>query len=240
MRRATMKSFSAGAAMIAILCVSSIAGAATITQWTMEGLTTPPDLTDSAVGPPVLAATGVGTLNGVHASAVSDWTTPVGNGSAESYSVNTWALGDYFQFSTSSLLFENIMLSVDATSSNTGPRDFKVQYSNDGTTFTDSGLTYSVLANAAPNSWTSGTYLPQHTYTFDLSSIAALDNQAVAAFRLVQDSTVSANGGVVAAGGTSRIDNVTVSGDVIPEPATIALIGLASLGLIAMRRRAVA
>jgi len=39
----------------------------------------------------------------------------------------------------------------------------------------------------------------------------------------------------VAAGGTNRIDNIIVSGDVVPAPGAIALLGLA--GLVARRRR---
>ncbi len=50
----------------------------------------------------------------------------------------------------------SITLSWDQTSSNTGPKDFVLQYSTDGTTF-NNVLDYSVLANATPNTpWTSG------------------------------------------------------------------------------------
>src|SRR5262245_41131408 len=51
-----------------------------------------------AAGPSVTPSTGTGSLSGLHASAATDWTTPTGNGSANAYSSNTWADGDYYQF----------------------------------------------------------------------------------------------------------------------------------------------
>jgi len=92
-----------------------------------------------------------------------------------------------------------------------------------------------VLPNAAPNAWTSGAYNPLHTYSFDLSSVTAIDNSPNVYLRLIADSTVSAGGGTVGTGGTDRVDNVTVS--VVPEPATLALLGLGLGGLAIARRR---
>jgi hypothetical protein len=100
---------------------------------------------------------------------------------------------------------------LDHTSSNTGPRDFKLQYSTTGVgAFIDTGLTYSVLANAAPNPVWGGTYAPEHTIDLDLRTLPVLNNLTDVWFRVVMDSTVSANGGAVAATGTSRVDNVRV------------------------------
>ena len=77
---------------IALVCVSTHSFATVLSSWTFE-TNTPADLSNSVVGPPVLSEGGIylGTVTGLHASAASDWTTPAGNGSANSYSVNTWA-----------------------------------------------------------------------------------------------------------------------------------------------------
>ncbi len=214
---------------------AAMTNAAVLAQWTFE-TNTPADLNNSAAGPSVTAEVGTGTLQGVHANAGSDWTTPAGNGSANSYSVNTWELGDYTQFSTSALGFKDIQITFDATSSGTGPRDFKLQYSTDGVSFTDF-TTYQVLANASPNpTWNGTTSSPIYSLAFDLSSITALNDDASIFFRLTMNSTTSASGATVAAGGTSRVDNVTVNGNVIPEPATMALLALGS-GMMLLRRR---
>jgi hypothetical protein len=212
------------AVAVAALCVSPSSRAATIAQWTVEGLTTPADLSNSVAGPPVLATTGTGTLSGLHADAASDWTTPAGPASDNSYSVNTWTAGDYYQFSTSTLGYENIKVSFDSTGSNTGPRDFKIAYSTDGVTYT--------LLNAAWSSAVSFVNPATAHFDFDFSSIPGLDMAPIASFRLIQAGTVSISGATVAAGGTNRVDNVTISGDlVVPEPCTLALAGLSIIAI---------
>lgn len=238
MRLTTVGRFLAIAVAIALAGAVTSAPAATIlAEWTFEG-NAPADLNNSMIGPTVSPPnTGTGALNGVHASAATDWSTPAGNGSSDSYSVNTWAVGDYFQFSTDSTGFDRVKLSFDATGSGTGPTDFKVQYSTDGSVFTDTGSTYQVLLNGGPAaSWSSaGTRAPEYTYNFDFSSIPALGNDASIFFRLVNTSTVAINGGTVATGGTSRIDNVQVVG--VPEPASVALLALAGLACVGVARR---
>jgi hypothetical protein len=52
-----------------------------------------------------------------------------------------------------------------------------------------------------------------YTFTEDLSSITALDNQTNVYFRLVQSDAVAANGGSIGTSGTDRVDNVIVAGD---------------------------
>jgi hypothetical protein len=221
---------------IAIFCASTHSFATVLSSWTFE-TNTPADLSNSAVGPPVLNEGGIfaGTLLGSHASAGSDWSTPAGNGSANSYSANEWAVGGFTQITSGSLGYNTLKITFDATSSNTGPRDWKLQTSPDGVLWTDSGFTYSVLANAAPNPlWNSTTSSPLYTITTSLP--ATLDNQAAFGVRLVVNSTVSANGGSLALSGTSRIDNVIIEGELIPEPTSIALM-IASLGVTVLRRK---
>jgi len=207
-----------------------------LSQWTFE-INTPADLPDSTSISGIAADFGNGTASGVHASALSDWTTPAGNGSANSLNGNTWAIGDFYQFQFSTTGFTGIGISFDQTSSGTGPRDFSLSYSVNGSPFVAlSGGSYSVLANAAPNPvWTSGTSSPLYSFSFDLS-FTGVDNATTVDIRLANDSTVSANGGTVAAGGTSRVDNFTVYSPV-PEPSTAALLGLGLLACSFIRRR---
>jgi len=97
-------------------------------------------------------------------------------------------------------------------------------YSVNGSSYTQFGANYSVLANASPNPvWNTTTYQAVYTSSIDLSSVTALDNAATVVFRLVDMSTTSANGGTVAAAGTDRVDNFTVSATPVPEPSTLAL-----------------
>ena len=140
------------------------------------------------------------------------YSTPAGNGSAHSFSSTAWSVGDYYQFQVSTLGAPNVALNWDQTSSNTGPGNFILQYSTNGTTFTAFGSQYTVLANNTPNPlWSATTNHPEFNFTLDLSSITAINNQPNVYFRLVDNSTNSAAGGTVASGGTGRVDNFTVT-----------------------------
>ncbi|MCW5556048.1 MAG: PEP-CTERM sorting domain-containing protein [Verrucomicrobiae bacterium] len=226
-------------ALLSVLAVSSVlsARADILAQWTFE--------TSLPAGQPgagvaltdIAAEVGTGVASGFHVGD-SVYSNPVGNGSAESFSSTLWAVGDFYQFQFSTIGFTGIGISFDATSSNTGPRDFGVYYSVNGDPFTAiGGAEYSVLANAAPNTaWTGGTYNPAYNFVFDLSTITALDNATSVEIRLVNLSTVSANGGTVAATGTSRVDNFTAFSPV-PEPSTAVLAILGGLLGFAFLRR---
>jgi hypothetical protein len=183
-----------------------------IAKWTFETGTSgnPPAATDSTDITGISPAQGAGTASGHHANAATDWSNPAGNGSVDSLSSNTWTVGDYTQFQVSTEGFADITLAFDATSSGTGPRDFRIDYSVDGANFIPTGETYAVQANSPPIAWDSDVYYSQHSFFFDLSHIEELDDQASLILRLVDTSTVSANGGSVGTSGTSRVDNVTI------------------------------
>ncbi|RRN77601.1 T9SS C-terminal target domain-containing protein [Pseudoxanthomonas sp. SGD-10] len=142
----------------------------------------------------------------------SDWSSPAGS-PGRSISSNNWSIGDYFQFTTSTAGYADISFSFRVYSSNTGPRDFKVQYNVDNSGWNDvpSSIANYVYQSGAA-SWS--------TKTLDLSSIAELNSKTSVSFRLVCNGPISARAGTgsypadetfAAPAGTSRIDNVTIS-----------------------------
>lgn len=221
-------------ATIASLAIGTYAHAAVIATWTFE--TSIP-----TTAGPLTPEVGAGSGTALHASGATIYSNPAGNGSAESWSSDKWAVGDYYQFQVATngpTTFQNIMVSWDQTGSGTGPRDFGIFYSTDGTNFTQFGSDYTVLLNGAPNSaWSVGAGVQAaYHYTRDLSGITGLNNQAAIYIRLATRSTTSINGGTVATAGTGRIDNVTI--EATPEPTTLALLGLGALAAFRRRRSA--
>ena len=197
----------------AALLSASAAQATTLATWTFE--------TSLPAGAPgagvyltnITAEVGTGTASGLHAGAAT-YSNPAGNGSAHSFSVNTWAVNDFFQFSVSTLGAQNIILTYDTVSSATGPRDFALFYSADGVTFTQFGTGYT---NSSIG-FSAGTDNPIFSHTNDLSSITAINNKSVVYFRLVNTSTTAVNLAAVLAGGTSRVDNFSVTGSTGTPP----------------------
>ena len=197
-----------------------------ISTWTLESITvsntgTTPNfgttsqeanLGDSPIG---------SQLTGFHSSNLTTWSSGfVGNGSSKSLYATNWSVGDYFQFKMSTFGYDSILLTFEQTSSNSGPRDFKLQTSFDGASYTDVG-TYTVpffVPSSTPYAWSSVTYQPQSAVSFSLKNIVDYRNQLWVYFRLVNTSTTSLLGGVVASGGTSRIDNISVMGDTYDIP----------------------
>jgi hypothetical protein len=234
---ATMKKFLALAALAAASTVPSFA--ATITQWTFETTSAGIAGTSNHIDN-ISADIGTGIASGVHASASTVWSSPAGNSSSHSFSSTFWASGDYYQFQTSTLGFTGIAVLYDQTGSATGPRDFTLSYSLDGSSFTTVGSTYSVLQNGlAPNpAWGATTGSSAYTFGYDLSSITVLDNASTVYFRVTDMSTTAINGGTVGTGGTDRIDNFIVQTAPIPEPSTVAIGILGGLtGLVIWKRR---
>lgn len=229
----------------ALFCATQVAlminsnGAAVITKWTFEKGLSFAVLNRTSFS--LSADIGTGTATGVHASAASDWTSPSGNGSAKSFSSNTWAINDYWQFSIATTGFEDILLNWSQTSSSDGPGEFKLAYQVNGGGFTDF-LSYTVLPNqaAAPGlgDWSSGAEITGYNFSVDLTALSGLDNAASVDFRLIMRTTDDATPpGTVAATGNSRIDNFTVSGTaMVPEPST-GLLGLIAAACLPLRRR---
>jgi len=170
-------------------------------------------------------------LSAFHALAATTWSSPAGNGSTYSLSSNNWSVGDYYQIAVSTSGFSNISLAWDQTRSSTGPSNFRVDMSTDGTNFSTILASYSViqagLSGTGTLAWSVANGV-QAAFTTTLTNIAGADGRSTLLFRFVNLSTV-------ATGGTNRIDNITVSGDAVPGPGTLALLGVA--GLVMRRRR---
>ena len=232
-----MQRVTAAIGLIVAGLVGGSAHASVISKWTFETNYTPPAGTPTSAGP-FLAEEGNFTssaaASSVHASATT-FSAVVGNGSAKSFSSNTWAVGDYYQFTTPTTGSSNIQLLVDQTASGTGPLGWKVAYSTDGTNFTDLPNGAYTLNTTQSFSSTAEKPTTPPRFLFDLSGVPALNDQANITLRLIDATAPSGSGG------TSRIDNVTVGTDLpvpqpLPEPSTFALISIAA-GVGLRRRR---
>jgi hypothetical protein len=203
------------------------AAASPIASWTFE--TSPPTLSNSTDFGPLAADSGIGTASAHHASALTDWTSPVGNGSPHAWSSTHWAAGDYYQFQVSTTALQDVVIDWDQTGSSTSPAAFALQWSTDGTTFNPFVL-YNVLLTVSPNpAWSSVTAHPQYHFHDDLSSIASLNNQPAVFLRLTAQAAAS---NVL---GTDRVDNVVIN--TVPEPSGLVLAALGLIGLVVWRRR---
>ncbi len=184
-----------------------------IVKWTFEGIATSntgisPVLTTGSINADAGSQTSGSSFLAVHAIPLTSWTTATGNGSTKSLNSNTWSVGDYYQFASSLSGFQNIKLSYDQTGSNTGPKDFKLQYSTDGITYNDFGTSYSITND----SWTTTTHKSISTQNYDLSSVSTLNNASSVYFRIVCTSTAAISG-TFSVAGAGRIDNFTINGD---------------------------
>jgi hypothetical protein len=197
-----------------------------IAQWTFES-------TVPTTAGPYSPEVGSGSASGFHTGAAV-YSSPAGNGSAHSYSSTLWAVGDYWQFKVSTLGFENISISWNQAGSSTGPRDFILQFSNDGTSFTQVGNAYQIPLS----DWSTTTFHNGFAFNPDLSGFASLImNQSDVYFRLVDNSTTAINPGSVSSGGTDRIDNFTVTGAQIPDSTSGLACLVCSVGLLEVLRR---
>jgi len=206
-----------------LLSLAASVEAGTIALWTFE---TSVPTTPGPIAPEV--GSGVGTS--VHANTTGTHSNPSGNGSAESWNSNTWSIGDYYQFRVSTLGEHGITFSWDQTRSSAGPGqpspntpNFRLQYSTDGSNFTDH---WDYLVPVV--TWDSSVANVSTQYSQDLSAITSLDNQASVYFRLTAIQAPQNTGG------QSRVDNVKVTS--IPEPTGIVLVVAGLLATVLLRR----
>jgi hypothetical protein len=124
-------------------------------------------------------------------------------------------------FSVPTTGFAGVSVSWTQRGTSTGYNSRVFEYSTDGgSSWTDIGA-YAGSAGALGSSFT--------TVSLDLSTIAGLNNNSAAAFRITYSGASSTNG-------NNRLDNFYVQGTEIPEPATIGL-AFACLGGLLIRRK---
>ncbi|MFM7480702.1 MAG: hypothetical protein ACKO4V_06180 [Planctomycetota bacterium] len=168
-------------------------------------------------------------LRSFHTLAAATYTSPAGNGSQYSFSSNNWSSGDYYEARVSTSNYSNISVSWDQARSSTGPASFELIFStNGGLSFTTVVASYAVLQSGgggAPGTWSTSTY--NALYTSSQALAGAEDaSQLLIRFRSLV---------TTAASGSNRIDNVVISGDLVPAPGAVALLAVA--GLVSRRRR---
>lgn len=132
--------------------------------------------------------------------------------------------GRNITFNVSTVGFSNILVSFATQGTSTGFNSNQFQYSLDGINFIDFGPPY-----------TPATVFGTLPLVFTLSSIAGLNNNPNAAFRIVFNGATSSTG-------NNRIDNIVVEGTsaTIPEPTTALLLLSGLGGLYKMKRRGTA
>lgn len=114
----------------------------------------------------------------------------------------------YWQIQFDASGYQTITFSSKQRSSNTGPRDFKVQYKvGDGGTWTDIAGAGVTLAD----DFTSGVLT-------DIGLPSECDNQPSIYVRWIMTSDIAVGTSTVGSTGASRIDDITVLGQEIPPP----------------------
>ena len=196
-----MKVYAIGA-IVLVLTFAAAASATDLALWTFE-VSAPSNAGPHTPESGEYAIVGISKALGLHADPNTVYSSPVGNGTAHSFSSNHWAIGDYYQFQTRTSGFTGIQIAWDQTRSSTGPTTFRLDYSTDGSTFTNLAPSYPVLND--PNGWTQATRIMTDVFG-PISAPAALDNKQAVYFRLV--SLVDPN----APAGTCRVDTVQITG----------------------------
>ena len=110
----------------------------------------------------------------------------------------------YWLAELSSEGFANIEVSWSMRSSGTGPRDFRLQYSTDGSAWHDADNPTIAVGNAL------GIGAPASQFSKALPSGA--NNSAKLYVRWLLDTNTSAGGGTIASGGTNSINNIVIAG----------------------------
>lgn len=159
------------------------------------------------------------------------WRVRGGPGQANGWSSNAPLHSQGAQFNVPTVGFTGISISFDLYVTDRGPRDWQVQYTTDGSAWTNLGSSGS--ASVGGDRW-------YNSNAYDLSAVTAVDNNPAFGIRVV--STYGAgttqyfaadNGPMSNTSGNWRFDMVTITA--VPSPTAAALLSVA--GLMASRRR---
>lgn len=152
----------------------------------------------------------VNTLHGPTYYATQPW--PFGSGGINTYAMSStsWTNGiwsKYWEIDFTTLGYKNLLISSIQRSSSTGPRNFRMQYSLNESMWTDvPGANITVA-----NDYTTGV-LNNHALP------TACDDQTTVYLRWIMTSNTSVNNSTVDNAGSSRIDEVMITGEPITLP----------------------
>lgn len=112
----------------------------------------------------------------------------------------------YWLIPFSSLGYHTLSFSFEISGSNTGPRDFIVQYriGEDGE--------WQIIPSSPPLQVTTT------NETFDFSLPETTSNQASVFIRLLLNGNTSVNGSTIGTSGSSRLDNIFIQADLLSDP----------------------
>ena len=213
-------------AAVSALAIGGGAMADVITQWNFEAQT-------------LNASTGTG-LASLVGGVTSTFATGFSGTGTFALNVTTFAsqgVGDRtrgVQFSGSTAGYDTITLAWNERHSNTSANTVAVFATTDGTNWTEVQVfTFTPAATGTGDTW----------FQRSVSLSAAYANAANFGFRVLAAFNPGTSGYLASrststygSSSTLRFDDVTISGNVVPAPGTVALVGLA--GLLARRRRA--
>ena len=134
--------------------------------------------------------------------------------------------GTWFQINFNMTNLESLVIDYAVQGSATGPSDVVWQYSTDGSNFTTFGP--NVGARSLSRDLASEHFGPITT--------SALDGLSNVSLRMLFNNGAEGSSTPTATAGNNRIDNLTFSATAIPEPGTLALIGVSALILYFRRR----
>jgi hypothetical protein len=216
------------------LVASASAATVQIAGWSMStAIAAATTGSNYTYGPADLGVLTSGTsLSGNHTAIATTWSSPAGNGSTYSLNSNNWSSGDYYQVSMATTGYSDISLSWDQTRNSAGPSLFSLSMSTDGganfTTLLDSyTVVQAGLAGTGTSSWNTVTNQTAFTNTVYLGISAANQDNVLLRFNSLATTAASA---------TNRIDNISVTGAVVPEPSVALLGALGALGILRRRR----
>ena len=213
-------------AFITTALVAGAASADVITQWNFEAQT-------------LLASTGTGTASLV--GGVTN-TFATGFGGAGTFAMNTTGYaaqntGDRtrgVQFTGSTSGYDTITLAWNERHSNTSANTVAVFASADGTNWTEVQVfTFTPASSGTGDTW----YQRSVTLGAEYANASSFGFRVLAAYNPGSSGYLASRStSTYATTGTVRFDDVTISGNLVPAPGAVALVGLASL--MARRRRA--